>query len=220
MKRIVFGLSALASVVIVSAVQANTIQAWQTPGRSYSDGGEFTARLNGNPATDFQTFCIEVFNTFSPGATYTYTTGQTTHNNPPGASPLTMGTAWLVRQWWDGSLAYDGTKQDDVGALQAALWYFQSQPYNNASQNFSAWGMPTSSSGSWDTSLNKYIQAADTALGSDAAGFAASAGAYGVFVYQVENGQDFVGVPDGGTTVALLGIGLTSLGFLSRRYRK
>src|ERR1019366_8197395 len=86
--------------------------------------------------------------------------------------------------------------------LQNAIWYYQGQVANP---------------GNYFTTL----------VGSSAAEFAPSAGAYGVQVIETSplpgdtvhgTGQDWLYVPDGGTTIMLLGIGLTGLGLFYRRF--
>ena len=209
-------LTVLVGMMAVTGAQANTISAFQTTGRSYGDGGEFTAKITGSSET-FQTFCLEVFNTFNPGADYAFTVGQTTHNNPAGASPLKLGTAYLVNLWANGSLPgytdNSKTPSEHAGELQAALWYYQGQGYNPAS-DFTQFGLPMSS-GSFDHTKNQYVQLIDN-LPAPFNPFAASDGAYGVFVYQLENGQDWVGVPDGGLTAMLLGMSMLGLGWVRR----
>jgi len=219
----------LSASVAFAIPSSGTIQGVQN-GSSYSDGGQFTAWVNGDLSTSFQTFCIEIFNEFSPGSSYVYTLGQTTHNNPAGASPLKLGTAWLFNQFENG--AFGGVNvggqyfltPTQAGQLQAALWYFQSQGSNPNGQfgnPVQTWnnGLPTvlSPAGQGDI----YTDMALAALGSSANAFTASAGAYGVSVIEEVNGQDWLTrVPDGGLTVMLLGIALSSLSLVSRKIRK
>jgi hypothetical protein len=197
-------------------------------GSSYSDGGQFTATVG---SVQFQTFCIEVQNEFAPGESYGYNLGQTTHNDPSGASPLKLGTAWLFNAWNSG--AFGGTHVNGqynltsavAGELQAALWYFQSQ--NAAAENsaFATYGYGAPSG-------DAITQDALTALGGSqvlgTGAYAASAGAYGVSVIEQYNlglipgdtttGQDWLyQAPDGGMTVALLGGALVGLQALRRK---
>jgi len=207
----------MSASVALAIPTSGTIQGVQNTS-SYSDGGQFTAWVNGELSTSFQTFCVEIFNEFSPGSSYFYTLGQTTHNNPPGASPLTLGTAWLFSQYASG--AFGGT---DIGGqyfltpaksgeLQAALWYFQSQGANpNGAFNVWGNGLPT---------FDSYTDMALAALGGNANAFTPSAGAYGVSVIEEVNGQDWLEVPDGGLTVMLLGMALGSLTLVSRKIRQ
>ena len=193
----------MATSVAMAIPNSGTIVAYQSGGGlSAGNGGEFTAYVDGSSA-GFQTWCIELNNEFSPGTTYNYTLGQTTHDNPAGASPLKLGTAWLVNQWCDG--AYSSTL--NVAEFQAALWYFQLQ--GTLSGVFAPYDVTAGGS-------NIYVAAALAALPGMTGN--ASADAYGIQVIQVENGQDWVTTPDGGTTILLLGIGLVGVGLVSRRF--
>jgi hypothetical protein len=181
----------------------------------YSNGGEFTATVAGFPS--FQTFCIEIQHEFSLGGTYDYTLGQDTHGAPPaGAAPkLNLGTAWLYSQFGRGAITITSTTQ--AGEFQAALWYFQDQGVN-PNGAFSGPGFLDGNPG------NAYTDAAITALtgmGLDA--MDASNGRFGTQIIESSsaNGapaQDWLQVPDGGTTVVLLGMGLMGLVLVSRRF--
>jgi hypothetical protein len=188
----------------------------------YSNGGEFTATVAGSPS--FQTFCIEIQHEFTIGGTYNYTLGQTTHGAPPStASPvLNLGTAWLFSQFGDGKLVIGSAAQ--AGEFQAALWYFQGQGANSNGD----FGSPTQT---WNNGLPSslspvgqgdiYTDAAILALGASA--LDPSNGKYFVSIIQSSNAdgspaQDWLFVPDGGTTVVLLGIGLMGLVLVSRRF--
>jgi VPDSG-CTERM motif len=182
----------------------------------YSDGGEFTATVAGFPS--FQTFCIEIQHEFTLGGTYNYTLGQDTHGAPPStASPvLNLGTAWLFSQFGAGHIAIGSTTQ--AGEFQAALWYFQGQGVNGNGA-FSGPGFGDGLPGA-----NAYTDEAITALtglGLDA--LDPSNGKFFVSIIESSNAngapaQDWLYVPDGGTTVVLLGIGLMGLVLVSRRF--
>lgn len=199
----------MATSVAMAIPTSGTIQAVQTYGSSYSDGGQFTAWVNGDTSTAFQTFCIETQNTFSPNGVYNYVLQQDTHNVPPGATPLKLGTAWLFSQFAAGTLAgYTGTSLQ-AGELQAALWYFQTQVFPN--NDFLTWGNGTPGTG---LGFDSYTKLAIDTLGANV--LDPSAGAYGVSVIHLENGQDWLAVPDGGVTAMLLGMGMLSLGWVRR----
>ena len=92
----------------------------------------------------------------------------------------------------------------DAGLLQGAIWFFQGQAPNPAS----------AAAGYQDNSSNPFVQAAFTAAGSESAAESNANGAFGVSVITVNDfdrnpAQDLLDVitpiPDGGTTIALLG---------------
>ena len=157
---------AVALISLAAMVSAPTIQAQQqvilyqdTGNYSYGDGGEFNAvpstdLLALNPTlagyqagitssltpyaggANFQTFCLETSEYFTPGNTYNVSVSQTIQYNggqflPPG-EPLTLGTAWLYSQFAAGTLAgYDYTQGSgriaSAGDLQQTIWYLQGE---------------------------------------------------------------------------------------------
>jgi hypothetical protein len=174
----------------------------QVSGESGGNGGLFNVTVDGT--TSFNTFCIELNDEFEYGVTYDYTLGQSTHNAPPADMALNKGTAWLYSQFELGNLSSQlaGGASSYV-ALQQALWFYQGQIANPG---------------------NVFT----TLVGTDASEFAPIAGSYGVEVIETSlppgdtihpSGQDWLYmVPDGGTTVMLLGMGLMGLVFISRRF--
>jgi hypothetical protein len=199
----------LALAVAIPAAQAQTISAVQTPGLSYDDGGQFTATTSSG--WTFQTFCIEIQHTFSPGSPYNFTLGQTTHGAPPATASgvLNMGTAYLFSQFAAGAVNLNTPALN--GEFQEALWYFQGQG-RNGDGAFDAW-----TPGAIGYKGNQFITLADSNVVDP---LAASGGALGVQVVQVENGQDWLAVPDGSTTLVLLGMGMGSLALVARRVRR
>lgn len=193
--------------VALAIPSSGTIQTYQYGApQGYADGGEFYCYIDGDTSTvALNTWCIEINNTFVPGDVYNYTLGQTTHGDPSiggPSSPLQLGTAWLFAQWNAGAFG-----NVNAGEFQAALWYFQNQgPQPSA---YAAWN-------NGDPNADVYTADAIAALGSAAS--SDSNGAYGVDVLEMENGQDFLATaPDGGTTVMLLGAGLSVIGLLRRK---
>ena len=191
----------------------------------YSNGGEFTATVAGYPS--FQTFCIEIQHEFSLGGTYNYILGQDTHGAPPSTASavLNLGTAWLYSEFGHGGIVISSTAE--AGEFQAALWYFQGQGANSNGDFGSptqTWnnGLPTALSpiGQGDTYTDEAI-AALTGMGLNASD--PSKGMFSVSIIESSNAdgspaQDWLFVPDGGTTVILLGIGLVGLVLVSRRF--
>ena len=163
----------------------------------------------------FQTFCLETSEYVSIGTRYWYDVGTAAKfNNISGNSdPICLATAWLY------------TSYNTVSG------YSPDATHHNAIQN-AIWALEDESSTA-SALRDAYISAAQTGAG---LGWASDAGgAYGVYVMNVftadapnndfaHRAQDFLlrvpGVPDGGLTVMLLGLGLGSLAFVSRKIRK
>jgi hypothetical protein len=150
-------LGCLLGVLVVPAVQAQTtnIVLYQDLNNySYGDGGEFnavpnTTLLSFNPALagytpytanlntaigspNFQTFCIETGEFFTPGDIYNVVASYNTipDDQFPSGNPVTMGTAWLYSQFAAGTLnGYAYNEGSDriatAGDLQQAIWYLQ-----------------------------------------------------------------------------------------------
>ena len=218
-------LGVLLAVAIAPAALAATITGTQTVGAHYLDGGEITAMTtppvllglaapSGPPA--FQTFCIESQVLFNNGATYNYSLTQTDHSS----NPLTKGAAYLFAQFSAGTLAgYDYTigtgRIESAGGLQAALWTLQGQ---------------TIPAGFLSDPTVLANMTADLALANSGTGghqSDPSAGAFGVSILSLSTvtgapAQDWlaiaqVTVPDGGTTIALLGFALVGVEALRRK---
>jgi hypothetical protein len=199
-------------------------------------GGEFTLQISTasaissyiagktsglvSGAANFQTFCVETSEYIYPSTSYNAVVnpnGVTVYGN----SHLTEGAAYLYSQFAQGTLAgysYGTGRTTTAGQLQNAIWAFMGLDSQVTTAN------------------NTFYAAAATALGGlTAAQTTAAVGYDGVYVlnlYTIGTGtaaQDQLiytggstpnnGVPDGGMTVMLLGMALTSLGFFSRRLR-
>ena len=129
-------------------------------------GGEFTAVLSGNSALEtyvldnysskaeatlkngtkgFETFCIEVNETFSPGTTYNAAISSTVSPGGPDTY-ITLGTAYLYSEFAQGDLSgtvgsltvsYDYGSLTSAGRelsadeLQDAIWYLQGEITTN-----------------------------------------------------------------------------------------
>ncbi len=129
-------------------------------------GGEFTSVLSGNSAletdildnysasakaklsngtTGFETFCIEVNETFNPGTTYNASISSTVSPGGPDTY-ITLGTAYLYSQFAKGDLSgtvgslavsYNYTSLTSSGRelsadeLQDAIWYLQGEITTN-----------------------------------------------------------------------------------------
>lgn len=166
----------------------------------------------------FQTFCVEKRETISAGDTYdvdppntvTVKTGKT----------LNLATAWLYWRFANGSLAALGYNYAPAGrlssaaALQNDLWYLMG----------------------WGGNPGDFANAAMLHFGKDESGEpiwkTENDGKYPVGILNLwSTGQKggridrqdvlvLTGVPDGGLTLALLSMGLASLGCLARRNRR
>jgi hypothetical protein len=173
MKRILLTL-AICALLASSALANPQVRVYYTgePAAYQSgSGGEFAAKpidwdptplyaastknLWNTPADPtFQTFCIEVGETFSNGTLYNVTFGQRawtgrTDNHEPAVAgdPLSIGAAWLYHEFQKGTLSgyeynADGTmaaqRKADAGILQNTLWYLEDEAGLPANTKFLA----------------------------------------------------------------------------------
>ena len=123
--------------------------------------------------------------------------------------PLSVGTGWLYSQFASGTLGYNygaANRTTSANALQTAIWWLEGEVGGDANSTYSL--------------------AAVAHFGSAAAAMADGGWNYGVHALNLtENGerrQDvlYYTVPDGGTTLMLLGLGLSGLAFASNRIRR
>jgi hypothetical protein len=227
----VFGLLMVLTLIGMPVTgMANTIVLTQNSNYSYGDGGEFTAVTTGQSFLGngyasstlvnggFQTFCVQTLVDFVPGTTYNYSTGNATAANAiQGGITLTEGAAYLYYEFATGNLSgYTYTpgsgRVTTAGELQAAIWYFMGEGL--------ASGFTTS---------DQFITLADSNLANP---FAANNSLYGVEVLQlttpgsnpsVADQNQLVlthGVPDGGTTAALLTMSLAGMFLVQFQQRK
>lgn len=179
----------------------------------------------------FQTFCLE-------GKEYIYPYGDTSNgyiydavinaNAVQGGvgengDPLSIGTSWLYSQFAKGELAgynYDTGRATSAAALQKAIWWLEGEG-------------PDGNVVAYDAN-NIFMAAVAGLYGKDGAKEDADPNKWGVWAlnltrngelrqdvlyYQVPSG-DIPGVPDGGLTIFLLGLGLSSMAGLSRKFQK
>ena len=174
--------------------------------------------------TSFQTFCIEktefiqAYNTIYDAK---LNTRALYGSEGPTGDPISKGTGWLYSQFAQGVLsgyAYSGTeaaREASAGLLQKAIWWLEGEEVFNAG--------------------NIYMAAVVANFGGSQANAQADGGAiYGVSALNLwlpgtdptiaaNRGQDqlfYKPVPDGGTTVALLGMALCGMAIASRRFRR
>jgi hypothetical protein len=153
-----------------------------------------------------QTFCVETGEGIAGNTVYNaYASDQSMLTG----KQLTLGAAWLYHQFQIGELAgYDWTRDpagvNETQQLQNAIWYFMGAGITDPNNPFIELGMANG-------------------------GFDLNNGTIPVKVLNVwgarnpcEPYQDMLvcWVPDGGMTLTLLGLGLGSLAFVSRRIRK
>lgn len=206
-------------------------------------GGEFTFAISdtslishygelGGPVNvssipnSFQTFCVEGPEYIYPNATYT---AQLNHITQYGNVALTRGAAWLYSQFAQGSLSgynYTGDRLATAALLQNAIWAFMGQEGQVVDPIHNAFEM---------AAINALLT-----LGLSP-GDAASTGEFGVYVlnlwdetttpgrtnpaqdqliYAPQVNPNSIGVPDGGTTAMLLGLGFSAVAVVSRRVRR
>lgn len=231
--RMVFAIG-LAALLATPAGALPSLTIDRVPGHFQSgfEGGEFTAfgtpflthydmdarAQSASGAWGFQTFCLERNEYINLPGTYNYTVTSSANAGGVGGGspdPLSIGTAWLYNQFASGVLAgyqYDETAASPTRAahaklLQNAIWWLEDELTLTVSQ----------------INANMFIGAVLGQFSSAAiAKGDAVAGAYGIYVLNLtQNGsrkQDqLVKIPDGGLTVALLGLALLGLGAARRR---
>jgi hypothetical protein len=191
----------------VNALALNTTTINWAPNHS-PEGGEFI--LDPSDGDAFNSFCIEKNEYVTPGGTYLYSVSDRTDNSPPaGGDPISIGTAWLYRSFRDGSLVgYSATSTFNQTALQDLFWYLE--------------GEITGEQLRYRSSLDYYSLALAANPGVDL--FSDANGAFDVVVWNLTdlNGgraqsQLAISTPEGGSTLALAGLGMAGMLFLRRR---
>ncbi|MBP7827050.1 MAG: VPDSG-CTERM sorting domain-containing protein [Verrucomicrobia bacterium] len=236
----------LAATILAGAMVATSV--WAIPSSGEIDvtrnvnyfgsgavGGETTLTAAGNTAPfSFQTFCIEYnervgdnpqyyeINPYDAAVAGGLGGWKTLPDNTQG-DPISLGTAYLYSQFAKGTLAgYDYTpgagREASALKLQYAIWWLEDEVGET-----------------WGKEFRSLLMAPELAQLraeyniTDEDGWKADAnGAFGVKVLNVYNygrdesliyRQDFLQVPDGGLTLAFLGMGLAGLAGM-RRIRK
>jgi hypothetical protein len=207
-KLILAGL--LVGAMTASSAFAATVTLYDGPGTT--GGGEFVAVTSANG--NFITFCLEYNQHIGLKTPYSYTISNSAQSQ---GDPLSLATAWLYNEFLNGTLA----GIDDSGVL-SGLYVHENQDADYLQR--AIWFLEGETGGV----NNSYAQAALTATGLTVATKDASVanGAFGVWVMNIRNldgsgdRQDqLIRVPDGGTTLALLGMSMGFVAFASRRMR-
>jgi hypothetical protein len=179
----------------------------------------------------FQTFCIE-------GSEYIYrnTTYDAALNskamyggNYPDGDPISQGTGWLYSQFarasWDAtynlSYNYGANRSSSADALQKAIWWLEGEEgigYNSGNIYMAAVVAKFGSACGGDLTCAQ--DKAKSGKASDYGVYAINMWAEGHFGEKDYRRQDglFFSVPDGGTTLVLLGGALMGLGALRRKF--
>lgn len=176
----------------------------QNPGLQ---GGEYKAEIAGFDA--FYTFCVERDSTINTGQSYSYSLSMVKDED---GGPLTKGTAYLYKKFVQGTL-YPRLEDGDTGLhdmyagqLQAAIWYLGGQV----------------GAGFKYIAGNPFLAMVASEFGG--AEFDAASADMGVRVMNLfdANGNQIqdviVYVPDSGMTLALLGLGVSAIALVRRRY--
>ncbi len=187
----------------------------------------------------FETFCLARDLSITVPGTYNATVnanGTFTSDTAGHTQQLTKGSAWLYQQFASGVLStyrYTATsggttsgRAQDAANLQAAIWVMQG----------TYWYGATAADLAADLS-NVFVNLAANAFGGGTAGLLAAmaanaAGGFNVgalnLTYATTVGSIPIGtpaqsmltlLPDGGTTLMLMGIGFSSLALVSRKLR-
>jgi len=179
----------------------------------------------------FQTFCLEgkeiiyPYGDTSNGYIYDAAINANAVQGGVGENgdPLSIGTSWLYSQFAKGELDgynYGAGRANSAVALQNAIWWLEGEG-------------PDGNAVAYDVN-NTFMKAVADEYGEDGAKEDADPNEWGVWALNLTfNGQlrqdvlyycppsgDTPGVPDGGLTIFLLGLGLSSMAGLSRKFQK
>lgn len=223
-----FALSAMAVPVPVTVTRVS--------GYYTGNGGEFT--ILGSPwanpnhysaktlvtlggVTGFQSFCVEL-NEFIGGTRFAELNTGAVHGGKGGGDPdpLSIGAAWLYKQFAEGNLlGYDYTpgpgREASAMALQDTIWWLEDEIGGPAPVNlFTAllvtkFGSAAAAKVNYDPTTAGFRVAVLNMWGKDTI--------TGGVDYNAPKQDMLVYLPDGGLTIALLGCGLLGLAALRRK---
>jgi len=218
--------AALACLCPIGSLTAASIVLTIAPNGGVNGGGEFQAVTSDNG--NFLTFCLEDHEYFYPGHTYTYQLsgaaiagGPNHDSSTPGIDIISQGTALLYSQFATGVLPnyFNANRTANAANLQLAIWGLEDE-LSGADQEAAAGGLANpyvklvvDTYGSWASAQANYSGSAVKVV--NVYDLTGSDGLSGV------NRQDqLIYVPDGGATIALLGMGLSGLALVPRRFRR
>lgn len=225
-------LAAAAAVVVAGQASAVLVYVTRTSGyyETGFNGGEFTLTGSSwaNPAHyasenlvggGFQTFCLEANEGLSgqPFLAVLNTAAVLGGKGGGSPDPLSIGAAWLYKQFAEGHLAgYDYTpgpgREAKARALQETIWWLEDEQttlpgdltfYNLVIAKF---GSVAAAKQDYTTVNPNYRVAVINLWGKDDQGN-----------WTVPKQDMLVYLPDGGVTLVLLGSGLVGLAMLRRR---
>ena len=215
MKQLILSCVAAGLMSASSAFAISTVTFTDGPGST--GGGEFNATTSDNG--NFVTFCLQYNEHISLGGQFYYEISTTTKPGTP--DPISKATAWLYNEFLNGTLTGYSHTTTEANRLQKAIWWLEDEA-TGAGQIAA------------NQEANNYVIAALNATGANGKTEAAN-GAYGVYVMNVWSSYDSpngtysgakqdqlirIPVPDGGTTLALLGMSMGFVAYASRRIRK
>ena len=226
---------AMAACLLAGSASAITVTLVRTPG--YYDptygGGEFT--LKGSPwanpahyslanlvARGFQTFCLEINENISGQPFWAELNTVAIGGGIGGGSPdpLSIGTAWLYKQFAEGNLAYyDYTpgpgRAASARALQETLWWLEHEQADPGAGNpfrnlvLAKYGTEAAARANYDPATAGFNVRVINLYGIDKI--------TGQPDYTAKKQDMLVYLPDGGVTLVLMGGGLLGLAMLRRR---
>src|ERR1035437_9159817 len=240
-------IGAVAGMLATTSVLAvpTTVTIDRQSGYYSGSGGEFTITVNQNisyasyagssiatAGTSFQTFCVENLDYIAPGSTYTaFVASQINGNN--GTKTLSIGAAYLYAQFLAGTLGgvygYNYTpgvgRSAMAGLLPQTIWWTMgemSSPGGCFVTDLANAGITTPSaaiSGAYyETKIGGTIyDVAVLNLGLNGGTDSQDQDQLIAWTRPVPHDSR---VPDGGTTVSMLGMGLAGLAFIGRRFGK
>jgi hypothetical protein len=169
--------------------------------------------------TGFQTFCIE-YNEHISGTRWAELNTKAINGGVGGGSPdpLSIGAAWLYKQFAEGNLdGYDyapgSGREASAAALQATLWWLEDEIAGQPDNSFTSlvlaqFGNAAAAKADYDPSTAGFQVRVINMWGVDANGN----------IDYTKRKQDMLVylVPDGGMTLVLLGCGLLGLAAVRR----
>jgi hypothetical protein len=240
MKISYLSIGALAGILAAtSALAVPTVNISRTAGTYSGSGGEFTLKANADifytpysatvpvfaSGSTIQTFCLETSDYVTMGNNYSaYVDSKISGAN--GTKTLTVGAANLYAQFCAQTLGgYNYTvgsgRSTTAGQLQNTIWAYMGYAYSPNAQfasDLTAVGITTPtaaiSGAYYETTIGQTIW--DVAILN--LGVNGNSSAQDQLVAWSRAKPNDTSVPDGGTTVSMLGMALAGLGFIARRF--